>query len=156
MDITNTRLAQVSLGILDVTFDGDAIPLIDKEGAIEFVFTEGRKEVRAAGALSKIAEFVIRQDLESVSIPLLEAGSDAIGLLFGSLSGGGGPAYLAPTFVLRVQSLTGTLTAWAASVVGETTITISDEEETKPVLKFNCMADLSRDEGKQVWTFDPA
>ena len=153
LDISNDRVAQVSLGILDVTYDGASTPMIDKEGTIEFNFTESRVEVRAAGNVSKIAEFISRQDLETVSIPLLEAGSDAVTLMFGGITGGGGAPSLVSTAVLVVQSIAGTFTAHAASPLGESTISISDEEVSKPVLVFNCMADLTRDAGQQVWSF---
>lgn len=154
--ISKARVAQVNLGIKDVTYDGDDLPMIDGEGAIEIAYIDGRKEVWAAGSDAKIAEFKIRGGIEGISIPLLEAGSDAILMMFGGLSGGGSAPSLAATAPLIVTTLVGTFTAWAASPVGETTILISDQNETKPVFKFSCMADLDRDKGEQVWTFDPA
>ena len=51
MDISETRIAQVNVGIITVTFGGADVPLVDKESPIAFAFTETRKELRAAGSL---------------------------------------------------------------------------------------------------------
>ena len=153
MSITSERRAQVTLGILTVTIGGVDSPMVDKEGTIEFAFTEGRVEIRPAGTVSKIGEFINRQDLETVTIPLLEAGSDAITLMLGGLAGGGGAPSLATSAVLVVETIAGTFTIHAASAVGETTISIGDDEIAKPALLFNCWADLDRDAGEQVWSF---
>ena len=74
----------------------------------------------------------------------------------GGVTGGGGPVVRASTSILLVTGLVGTFTAYAASAVGETTLEIHDEDTSKPAIQFNCMSDLTRSAGDQVWGFAAA
>jgi len=156
MDISASRVLQVNVGIITVTNGGSDVPMVDKESPIALAFAENVVDLYVAGSVSRIAQYSTRQDLTSVTIPFIEAGTDMLTLAFGGVTGGGGPTAKKSTAVLIVTGLVGTFTFHAATPKKETTIEFHDEQPAKPAIQFDCIADLARTAGEQVWTFAPA
>lgn len=154
--LTAANVLQVQLGVTAATYNGTVIPIPDGDNDIVIAFTETVVPFRGMGNTSILGNFRSRQDLETITIPFIQTGSDLFTLLFGGLSGGGQAPSLIAGEPLILTARVGTLTAWAAQPSRAVSYNWGDTAVTSVGAPFNCVAEETRAVGEQVWTFDPA
>ena len=154
--ITEAKLADVNLGITNITWNGLDMPLPDRDSPIQVQFVESTVMFGAAGNVSDLGGFITKHDISAVNVPTIQSGPafwafmDSIG---GSTSGGGS----APTRMvfkpLVITANNGVLTIYKAMPIREATVEYNDQAITVPSILFRCIADISRAAGSQVWSF---
>jgi len=157
--ITEAKLADVTLGIQDITWKGLSMPLIDRDGEIQVAMEEEVVTYGAAGNISDLGGFVIKEGM-NISVPFIQSGADFYNFLLGQTSGtrnsGGGPARRMVFWPLVITTENGVLTIFKTFPVKNTTIGYSDTDITKPGITFNVVADIARAAQAQLWEFIPA
>lgn len=157
--ITEAKLADVTLGIQNITWDALDMPLVDRDGEIQVAMEEEIVTYGAAGNITDLGGFVIKENM-NISVPFIQSGADFFNFLLGQSSGtrnsGGGAPRRIVYKQLVITTENGVLTIFKTFPVKNTTIGYSDTDITKPGITFNAVADIARAAQAQLWEFIPA
>ena len=154
--ITAAKLADVNLGITDITWNGLPMPLPDRDSPIQVQFVEDRVMFGAAGNISNLGGFTTKHDIEAINVPTIQSGADFWAFMDpigGSTSGGGSAPARMVGQPLVITTNNGVLTVYKAQPIREATIEYNDQAITVPSILFACYADITRVAGSQVWSF---
>ena len=157
LTITQAQIDDVTLGIIDITWNGLAMPLVDRESEIQVNFSEVLVAFGAAGNITELGAFRTSENIPLILVPTIQSGVDYWGFLTGETgntqtSGGAAPSKVVPK-PLVVTTINGVLTIFKTAPIKETTVSYIDTGVTKPSMPFRAFADISREAGKQLWQF---